>query len=253
MSILRTRKLVGLDPKRSYLSSKKVCAAGYLGIVPYGLAFKLQQRLVQARAKGNIPDALLLLQHPPVLTIGRFRGEGDIIVPPEVLTQKGIDIFHTNRGGGITYHGPGQLVGYPILDLKEKRLGVRQYVWKLEEVIIRLLLILGIPGHRVARYPGSVWVNGKKICSIGIHVSHYITMHGFALNVNNDLQHFRYINPCGIEGKTMTSLSKVLGYDLEVATITEALLDSFSATFGLKLERELDKCLAMLDALSGYG
>ena len=159
---------------------------------PYELALKQQQRLAQARAEGDIPDVVLLLQHPPVFTIGRFRGGEDIIVPPD-----GIAIFHTNRGGGITYHGPGQLVGYPILNLKENGLGVREYIWKLEEVIINLLLSLGIRGHRVAKYPGGVWVGNQKVCSIGIHVSRYITTHGFALNVNPDLRYFEYIKPCG--------------------------------------------------------
>ena len=230
-------------------TNNKLCNAVYLGIFPYGLSLKLQERLVQARAEGNIPDTLLLLQHPPVLTIGRFRGGEDIIVPPEVLTQEGIDVFHTNRGGSITYHGPGQLVGYPILDLKEKRLGVREYIWKLEEVIIKLLLTFGIQGHRVANYPGGVWVNGKKICSIGIHVSHYITMHGFALNVNNDLQHFDYINPCGIKGNVMTSISK-LGHPVEVEGVIGDLLNSFSEVFGLNCEGDA-KWPTTLDALNG--
>ena len=238
-------------PGETCLSSLGVYIADYLGVIPYGQALELQQRLAQARAEDSIPDVVLFLQHPPVFTIGRFRGEEDIIVPPEVLSQKGIDVFHTNRGGSITYHGPGQLVGYPILNLKENGLGVREYIWKLEEVIIKLLLYLGLQGNRVARLPGSVWVGEEKVCSIGIHVSHHITMHGFALNVNTDLRHFEYINPCGIRGRVMTCLSKLLGYPIEVEAITEALLDSFSATFELNRERGLEKCLAMLDARNG--
>ena len=216
------------------LPGKKIYIADYLGLVPYELALKLQQILMSARAEGSIPDVVLLLQHPPVFTIGRFRGEEDIIVPPEVIT--GIDVFPTNRGGSITYHGPGQLVGYPILNLKENGLGVREYIWKLEEVIINLLLSLGIQGHRLAKYPGGVWVGKAKICSIGIHVSHYITTHGFALNVNTDLRYFEYIKPCGINGTVMTSISKLLGYPVEVETIIESWLHSFSETFGLKCE-----------------
>jgi lipoate-protein ligase B len=231
-------------------ANRKVYDAVYLGLVPYELALKLQQRLAEARAQGSVPDVLLLLQHPPVFTIGRFRGEEDIIVPPEQLRQEGIAVFHTNRGGSITYHGPGQLVGYPILNLKENGLGVREYIWKLEKVIIKFLLTLGIQGHRVAKYPG-VWVDGKKVCAIGVHVSHHITMHGFALNVNTNLQHFEYINPCGIKGNVMTSISKLLGCPVEVTAITGALLDSFSLVFGLKRARGLEKCLAMLDVLSG--
>ena len=211
--------------------TKKVYAADYLGVVPYELALKLQQRLAQARAEGNIPDVVLLLQHPPVFTIGRFRGEEDIIDNPD-----GIEVLHTNRGGSITYHGPGQLVGYPILDLKENSLGVREYIWKLEEVIINLLRGFGIQGHRVEKYPGGVWVGDKKVCSVGIHVSHHITTHGFALNVNTDLRHFEYIKPCGIDDVVMTSISKLLGHPLEVEDVIEDWLQSFSEIFGLKRE-----------------
>jgi len=231
------------------MSNARLCFSYNLGTIRYQYALQIQRRLVEIVSQG-VFDVLLLLQHPPVFTIGRFRGEEDIIVPPETLTQERIAVFHTNRGGGITYHGPGQLVGYPILNLKEKGLGVREYIWKLEAVIIKLLLDLGIQGHRVANYPG-VWVGEEKVCSIGIHVSHYITMHGFALNVNTNLRHFEYINPCGINSRVMTSVSKLLGYPVEVETIIEALLDSFSVTFGLGLELGDNKCMAILDALSG--
>ncbi len=237
-------------PKANYWSSSKVYVADYLGVIPYELALKLQQELVQVRAEGTIPDVLLLLQHPPVFTIGRFRGEEDIIASAETLTQEGIAVFHTNRGGSITYHGLGQLVGYTILNLKENGLGVREYIWKLEEVIIKLLLTLGIKSHRAAEYPG-VWVGEEKVCSVGIHVSRHITMHGFALNVNTDLRHFEYIKPCGIKGVIMTSISKLLGYSVEVQTVIGSLLHSFSETFGLKSERGLEKCLNMLDTRSG--
>ena len=234
----------------SISTSKKVCIAPYLGIVKYELSLKLQQRLMQARAEGKIADVLLLLQHPPVFTIGRFRGEEDIIVPPETLAREGIAVFHTNRGGGSTYHGPGQLVGYPIFNLKEKGLGVREYIWKLEAVIIKLLLALGIQGHRVAEYPG-VWVGEKKVCSMGIHVSHYITTHGFALNVTNDLRYFEYIRPCGLASGVITSVSELLGHRVEVETVIGKLLRSFSETFGLSCEQGDDKWLAILDALNG--
>ena len=227
----------------------KVYVADYLGIVPYEPALKLQQILVSARAEGKIPDVLLLLQHPPVFTTGRFRGEKDIVVSTDMLTQKEIAVIPSNRGGSVTYHGPGQLVGYPIFNLRENGLGVREYIRKLEAVIIKTLLSLGIQSHRVVEYPG-VWVDGEKICSVGIHVSHYITMHGFALNVDTNLRHFEYIKPCGIKGAVMTSISKLLGYPVEVETVIGSLLHSFSETFGLKCERGF-KCLNMLDALSG--
>ena len=216
---------------KACLTGEKIYLADYLGVVPYELALSLQQRLAQARAEGNIPDAVLLLQHPPVFTVGRFRGEEDIIVPPN-----GIEVLPTNRGGSITYHGPGQLVGYPILNLKENELGVREYIWKLEEVIINLLLGFDIKGQRMAKYPGGVWVGDQKVCSIGIHVSHYITTHGFALNLNTDLRHFEYIRPCGLKNTAMTSISKLLGYPVEVESIIESWLQSFSEIFGLKRE-----------------
>jgi lipoate-protein ligase B len=213
------------------LTDEKIYLADYLGIVPYELALDLQQRLVQARAEGDIPDVVLLLQHPSVFTIGRFRGEEDVILP-----FKGIEVFPTNRGGSVTYHGPGQLVGYPILNLKENELGVRDYIWKLEEVIIKLLLDFGIRAQRMPKHPGGVWVGKDKICSIGIHVSHYVTTHGFALNVNADLRYFEYIRPCGLKNTVMTSISKLLGYPVEVEAVIESWLQSFSEIFGLKRE-----------------
>ena len=235
----------------SVFPDNNLCVADYLGLVPYEDALKLQQALVDARVDGKIPNALLLLQHPPVFTIGRFRGEEDIIASAETLAQEGIAVFPSNRGGSVTYHGPGQLVGYPILNLKENGLGVLEYIRKLEDVIIKLLLTFGIHGERVAKYPGGVWVGGEKICSVGIHVSHYVTMHGFALNVNTNLRHFEYINPCGIKGAVITSISELLGYPVKVEALIPSLLDTFSETFGLKCERGLEKCLDMLGALSG--
>ena len=229
---------------------KEACIAPYLGIVPYQCALRLRQGLAQARAAGRIGDVLLLLQHPPVLTMGRFRGGNDVIVPPETLARLGIAVFHTNRGGGITYHGPGQLVGYPILNLKENGLGVREYIRKLEATVIKLLLALGIEAHRVAEYPG-VWVGERKICSIGIHISHQITTHGFALNANNDLRYFDYVRPCGLSGEVMTSVSEVLGHQVGMKTVIEELLTSFSGTFRLSCKQESDRWLSTLDTRNG--
>jgi lipoate-protein ligase B len=229
---------------------RKACIAPYLGTVPYEVALKLQRGLMQSRAEGRIGDVLLLLQHPSVFTVGRFRGGADLIVPPETLVREGIAVFHTSRGGGITYHGPGQLVGYPVLNLKENGLGVREYIWKLESAIIKLLLALGIQGHWLAGYPG-VWVGERKVCSIGIHISHYITTHGFALNVTNDLRYFRYIRPCGLASEAMTSVSELLGHRVGMKTIIEKLLPSFSEIFGLTCQQGDGEWLAILDAQSG--
>jgi lipoate-protein ligase B len=229
---------------------RKACIAPYLGTVPYEVALKLQRGLMQSRAEGRIGDVLLLLQHPSVFTVGRFRGGADLIVPPETLVREGIAVFHTSRGGGITYHGPGQLVGYPVLNLKENGLGVREYIWKLESAIIKLLLALGIRSYWLAGYPG-VWVGERKVCSIGIHISHYITTHGFALNVTNDLRYFKYIRPCGLASEAMTSVSELLGHRVGMKTIIEELLPSFSEIFGLTCQQEDGEWLAILDAQSG--
>jgi len=234
----------------THASSGRQCLTGYLGVVPYDLALKLQQALLSARAESLIPDVLLLLQHPPVFTLGRFRGEEDIVVPQEILTREGIAVFHTDRGGSVTYHGPGQLIGYPVLNLKEKGLGVRQYIWSLEEVIIRLLHTLGIQGHRLADYRG-VWVGDSKICSVGVNISRNISTHGFALNVSNELHHFQYIRPCGLAGEVMTSVSELSGCSAEVETILGKAVGCFSEVFGLGCKRSDDTCLAMLGALSG--
>ena len=228
----------------------KSCSVPYLAIVPYDRALKLQQQSAQARAEGRIGDVLLLLQHPPVFTIGRFRGGEDITAPPEMLAREGIAVFHTNRGGGITYHGPGQLIGYPILNLKENGLGVREYIGKLEAAIMGVLLALGIRARRVAAYPG-VWVGDRKICSIGIHISHHITTHGFALNVSNDLRYFECVRPCGLSGKAMTSVSELLGHRVGLEMVIETLLPSFSEVFGLSCQQESDKWLSTLDVLNG--
>ena len=231
-------------------SSGRECLAGYLGVVPYDLALRLQQALLSARAEGLVPDVLLLLQHPPVFTVGRFRGEEDIVVSRETLTREAIAVFHTNRGGSVTYHGPGQLVGYPILNLRENGLGVRRYIWSLEEVIIRLLHTVGVEGHRVAEHHG-VWVGDKKICSIGVNVSRHISTHGFALNVSNELHHFQYIRPCGLAGQVMTSVSELSGHSVEVETILSDAIRCFSEVFNLSCKRSDDACLAMLGALTG--
>ncbi len=232
------------------ISSGKECLTSYLGVVPYDLALKLQQALLSTRAEGLIPNVLLLLQHPPTLTAGRFRGEEDIIVPREMLTREGIGVFHTNRGGSITYHGPGQLIGYPVVNLKEKGLGVRRYIWSLEEVVIMLLHNIGIQGHRVADHRG-VWVGEKKICSVGVNVSRGISTHGFALNLSNDLRYFQFIRPCGLAGEVMTSVSELSGRPVEVETVVCNTIHCFSKVFGLVCNRKDDTCLAMLDALSG--
>ncbi len=229
----------------------KGCLVYDVGLVDYREGLLLQEKLLNLRKSGTISDVLLLLQHPSVFTIGRSGIAENIIVPEETLVKKGIPVFHTNRGGDITYHGPGQLVGYPILNLREHGLTVHQYVWNLEEVVIRTLADFGIGGQRVSGRRG-VWVGREKVCSLGLRVSGEVSMHGFALNVNTNLKYFTYIIPCGIIGVSITSVSKLLSHDVEIGEIQENLLRHFSQVFRLTLEygERLDKWLA-LSGLSG--
>ena len=210
---------------------QKAYSVQYLGVVPYESAFARQETLRRLRAEGVIPDIVLLLQHPHVYTVGRFHGEEDIIDPPE-----NIPVVRTNRGGNVTYHGPGQLVGYPVLDLRANGLGVREYIWKLEEVIIRLLDDFYIEAQRNEDYPGGVWASGRKICSIGINVSRHVTMHGFALNVNTDLKYYNHIRPCGLRGTTMTSMAEVIGRKASFDTVVHSWVHLFSEVFALRPE-----------------
>ncbi len=215
-----------------YQPRQKSYIAKYLGVVPYEFALNQQETLRQQRAEGILPDTVLLLQHPHVYTIGRFRGEEDIIAPPE-----NIPVVRTSRGGSITYHGPGQLVGYPVLDLKANGLSVREYIWKLEEVIIRLLSSFDIEAQRHIKYPGGVWASGQKICSIGINISRHITTHGFALNVNNDLKYFEYIRPCGMRGAAMTSMAELLGRPVPFDTVAHSWINLFPEVFAMSPEK----------------
>ena len=208
---------------------QKEYSVRYLGVVPYESALAQQEALRQLRAEVAIPDIVLLLQHPHVYTIGRFHGEEDIIALPE-----NIPVVRTNRGGSVTYHGPGQMVGYPILDLRASGLGVRQYIWKLEEVIIRLLYDFGIEAQRNDDHPGGVWTGSRKICSIGINISRHITMHGFALNVNTDLKYYNHIRPCGLRAAEMTSMAEVAGCEVPFATVVHNWVHLFSEAFALK-------------------
>jgi len=223
----------------------KVCLVYDLGLVDYHKGLLLQERLLDSRKSGAIPDVLLLLQHPSVFTMGRSGIVENIIVSEETLVKEGIPVFHTNRGGDITYHGPGQLVGYPILNLRENGLTVHQYVWDLEEIVIRTLADFGIGAQRISGRRG-VWVGRQKICALGLRISREVSMHGFALNVNTNLKYFTYIIPCGITGVSITSVSKLLGHEVEIEEIQENLLRHFSQVFRLTLEcgERLDKWLA---------
>lgn len=210
------------------------CQVICLGLRDYLETWSFQGRLQHLRSRGEIPDTLLLLEHPPVFTIGRKGGREDIICAPERLGQEGIKVYEVNRGGGITYHGPGQLVGYPIFDLNRHGRDVHKYVRLLEEVIIRTIGEFDIPGGRIEGLTG-VWVSNEKIAAIGISVKNWVTMHGFALNVDPDLNHFSLINPCGITDRGVTSMRKVLKRAVRREEVTGALIENLGAVFNIKI------------------
>ncbi len=203
-----------------------------LGVVPYADALALQRQLVEDRREGRVGDVLLLVEHPHVLTLG-VRGDGGrshILVSDETLASRGVDIYETGRGGDITYHGPGQLVGYPILDLKPDRCDVHRYVRDLEEVLIRVVADYGLAAERVPGLTG-VWVRGDKVAAIGVRIARWITSHGFALNVTTDLDYFGLIVPCGIADRGVTSLSRLLGRPLDRVDVEDRLIQRFTEIF----------------------
>jgi lipoyl(octanoyl) transferase len=206
-----------------------------LGRMPYGEALELQRAVAHARIAGTVErDVLLLVEHPPVVTLGRGAQAAHLLAAPDALAARGIEVFEIERGGDVTYHGPGQLVGYPIFDLREHRTDLHWFLRQLEEAIIRGLDTLGITASRNAPWTG-VWTGGRKIASIGIHVKQWVTWHGFALNVNTDLGQFDVIVPCGIPGVEMTSVSRELGEraprDIWSRTLDAAVL-GFAEAFG---------------------
>lgn len=203
-----------------------------LGLVEYGQALELQRTLVEDRRAGRIPDTLLLLQHPPVITLG-VRARNDrrhLLATPQALDAAGVAVYETGRGGDVTYHGPGQLVGYPILDLRPDRCDVHRYVRDIEEVLIEATRSFGVQAARVAGLTG-VWVDGGKLAAIGVRISRWITSHGFAYNVTTDLDRFKLIVPCGIGDRGVTSLSRLLGRDVPMHEVEDAVATSFGSVF----------------------
>ncbi len=187
----------------------RVCELRNLHLVTYENGMHLQQKLVAMRQAEAIPDQLLLLEHPPVITLGRGGDAGNLLASAETLRAEGVRFYETTRGGDITYHGPGQIVGYPILHLGEGNRDVRKYVTKLEEVLIRTVAEYGITATRTELKRG-IWVGNDKIAAIGVRIARWVTSHGFALNVNTNLEHFRFIMPCGIHGSGVTSMAREL-------------------------------------------
>ena len=203
-----------------------------LGRIGYDEALELQKQLVEQRKVGEIPDQLLLLEHPPVITLGvkTRNNTTNIVAGPEALAAEGVTVFETGRGGDVTYHGPGQLVGYPILDLKPDRCDVHRYVRDIEEVMIRAAAAFGVEAGRLPGLTGA-WVGNDKLAAIGVRISRWVTSHGFALNVNTALDHFDFIVPCGITDKGVTSLEKLLGRTAPMAEVETAVEKSFRAVF----------------------
>lgn len=213
------------------LSMEKLWFAD-LGRISYSDALHLQGRLVKRRASGEIGDVLLLLEHDPVFTIGTAGGENAFLVPLEEVEKAGVEVHKTDRGGNITYHGPGQLVGYPIMDLKVRGRDAHLYLRNLEQVVIEALAELGIEAGRIEGLTG-VWVGGDKICSMGIAVRKWVSYHGFALNVEPDFGHWSFIHPCGLIDRKVTSIAAILGYNPGMGAVMSAIIAGFAKVFGV--------------------
>ncbi len=191
-------------------------------LTPYAEGLRLQRELHAARCGGEISDTILFVEHPPVYTLGRSSEDGHLLWNRETLLAKGIEVIETDRGGDVTFHGPGQIVAYPIIDLAARRIGLRDYIFRLEGAVIETLKTIGLDAGRDARNRG-VWIGNAKICAIGIRVSRHTTMHGLALNVNTDLSLFSGIVPCGLADAEVTSVAKELGAPQNMDAIRDIL------------------------------
>jgi lipoyl(octanoyl) transferase len=207
-----------------------------LGTVPYADAVELQRALVERRRAGEILNQLLLLEHPPVITLGvKARNDrSHVLASEDSLSIRGVELFESGRGGDVTFHGPGQIVGYPILDLRPDRCDVHRYVRDLEEVLIRALGRFDVVAERAPGLTG-VWVGRDKVAAIGVRIARWITSHGFALNVNTNLSHFELIVPCGLRDRGVTSVERLLGRTVELATLEDALIAAFGEVFTVQL------------------
>jgi lipoyl(octanoyl) transferase len=219
-----------------------LCHVEQLGLIDYAAALELQRERVAQRKAGTIPDTLILLEHPHVYTLGRNARPENMLVSAEFLASRSAQVFRTDRGGDVTYHGPGQLVGYPILDLTQHRRDVSWYMRSLEEVFIRTARDFGIEAGRSQGAAG-VWVGNDKLTAMGVHLSRWVTSHGFAFNVNTDLRYFEWIVPCGLHGKGVTSLAKLLGRPVDMDEVTERVVEHFGAVFGFEIVESIESKL----------
>ncbi len=213
-----------------------------IGMMDYSKALDLQHRLWLKRVEENVPDLLLILEHPHVITLGRRGNQSHLLVSTEILEAMKIPLFHTERGGDVTYHGPGQLIVYPIFNLKDYGYRLIQYVNQLEEIILSVLKDFGVEGARDPSNRG-VWVRGDKIASIGVAIKRWVSFHGLALNYATDLKYFDLIHPCGLEGKRMTSMEKILGKKVSRKELIKRVLFQFKKVFEREWE---DKSLEEL-------
>jgi lipoate-protein ligase B len=215
------------------IATASICVARNLGLIRYADALEIQGSSVEMRKSGEISDQLLVVEHPHVVTMGRNGHHENLLAAPELLARSGIEFYETDRGGDVTYHGPGQIVGYPILDLREWKRDVHAYVRAIEQVIIDALAGFGIESGREAGATG-VWTAQGKIAAIGVHISRWVTSHGFALNVDTDLNYFRYIVPCGLTRPVASMRS--LGCGAEREEVVAALIQNFGRVFERRME-----------------
>jgi lipoyl(octanoyl) transferase len=216
-----------------------LCHLEQLGLVSYADGLRLQSELVARRKAGAVPDTLLLLEHPHVYTLGRNAKKENLLISAEQLAARGAQVFDIDRGGDVTYHGPGQWVGYPILDLAQHRRDIAWYMRSLEEVLIEVAGDYGIQAGRLAGAPG-VWVGNEKLAALGVHISRWVTSHGFAFNVNTDLRYFDWIVPCGLRDKGVTSLQKLLGRQVEMEEVAEKVVRRFGRVFELEMVEQVE-------------
>lgn len=203
-----------------------------LGLIPYADGLELQQRLVEDRKADRVPDTLLLLQHPHTITVGvRPNGRRNVIATTDLLARRGVQVFETGRGGDVTYHGPGQVVGYPILNLRPDRQDVHRYVRDLEEVMIGVCGEYGVKAGRIQGLSGA-WIGGAKIGAVGVRISRWVTSHGFAFNVHTDLDYFKLIVPCGIADRGVTSLQSITGREHAIEAVENQVVHHFRNVFG---------------------
>jgi lipoate-protein ligase B len=205
----------------------------WLGRRPYGEVLEMQRAIAAERIAGTRPDTLLLVEHDPVVTLGRSTKREHLLLSEKALAARGVELFDIERGGDVTFHGPGQLVGYPIFDLQQHRQDLHWYLRQLEQVLIDTLAVYDVKGGRVDKYTG-VWVDDRKIASIGVHARSWVTWHGFALNVSTDLSYFDLMVPCGIGGVTMTSLVREANRPISLDAVSRQVIAAFADAFDLR-------------------